>query len=491
MNAKTLIKLSIGIALPILILLLPREAMGLGAITVMQHRMIALFVFAMLFWVLEPIPIFSTSTVTIVLALLFMSNKGFAFARPAAQATPEELEAFGTILNYKSLMANFADPIIMLFLGGFFIGAAATKYRMDNNLGRVLLKPFGTRPSMVMLGMMVITAVFSMFMSNTATTAMMLAVLMPVLKSIEGKDPARIAFALAIPFAANIGGIGTPIGTPPNAVAMKYLVDGNGKELIGFAEWMMFAVPWVAVVLLLAWAVLILFFKPASKEIKVNFEGRWMKSPKAIIVYVTTAVTIGLWILSTPLKLGMSSTVIAMIPVGVFTATGVINSSDLKQMGWDVLWLVAGGFALGMGLMKTGLSNAIIEAVPFDQMPAVLIVVVGGLLAYVMASFMSNTATANLLLPVLAALGIALKDELSSLGGWVMMLLAVTFCCSLAMTMPISTPPNAMAYATGWIKTGHMARAGIVIGLISMLLVAGLMIVLKSVGYFNGLGVID
>lgn len=484
MNAKTLIKLVIGLALPLIVLAIPTESLGLEGLTTMEHRMIALFLFAMLFWVLEPIPIFATSTVTIVLALLFMSNKGFAFARPDSEATQAQLEAFGEIMSYKSLMANFADPIIMLFLGGFFIGAAATKYRMDTNLGRVLLKPFGTRPSMVMLGMMVITAIFSMFMSNTATTAMMLAVLMPVLKSIDGKDPARIAFALAIPFAANIGGIGTPIGTPPNAVAMKYLVDGDGKELIGFAQWMMFAVPWVVVVLLMAWGVLITFFKPASKQITVNFEGKWMRSPKAIIVYLTTAVTIGLWILSTPLKLGMSSTVIAMIPVGVFTATGVINSTDLKQMGWDVLWLVAGGFALGMGLKDTGLSQTLIDAVPFHQMPALAVVIVGGLLAYVMASFMSNTATANLLLPVLAVLGGALKDQLDPLGGWVMMLMAVTFCCSLAMTMPISTPPNAMAYATGWIRTGHMARAGIVIGIVSMLLVAALMFVLKSTGFF-------
>ena len=150
MNAKALIKLSIGIVLPLLILLIPRDSMGLGELTVMQHRMIALFAFALLFWVLEPIPIFATSTLSIVLALLFMSNKGFGFTRPGAGASEEQLAAFGNILNYKSLMANFADPIIMLFLGGFFIGAAATKYRMDNNLGRVLLKPFGTRPAFVM-----------------------------------------------------------------------------------------------------------------------------------------------------------------------------------------------------------------------------------------------------------------------------------------------------------------------------------------------------
>ncbi len=484
MDAKRWIKIAVGLAAALLVLALPAESFGIEGLTPLQQRVMATFVFAMFFWVLEPIPIFATSVLVIVIELLFMSDRGFKGLTIPADDGP---------LSYTAVMNNFADPIIMLFLGGFFIGAAATKYKLDINLGRVLIRPFGTRPKWVMLGMMIATAVFSMFMSNTATTAMMLAVLMPVLRSIDPDDPARIGFALCIPFAANIGGIGTPIGTPPNAVAMKYLTTGlvdpttaaqDVRPLITFGEWMLFAVPFVIVLLAFAWLLLGILFKPKADHIKVDFSGKWLKSGRAWVVYITSIVTIGLWLVGGKVH-GLHSGVIAMIPVGVFTATGVIDSSDLKKISWDVLWLVAGGFALGMALEDSGLATGLVNSIPFDTLPAILIVVVAGLLTYVMAGFMSNTATANLILPVMATLAVALPT-LDGLGGPVMLMLAVTFCASLSMCLPISTPPNAMAYATGWLQTPNMAKAGIVTGIVGLAMVAGLMIVLKLLGFFAG-----
>jgi len=479
MNRAKLIKLCIALILPAIVLLIPREMIPIEGLTVTQHRVIAIFVLALCMWVLEPIPIFATSVLVIVVELLTISNRSLIWLRPAGEAP----EGFGELLNYKAIMATMADPIMMLFLGGFFLGAAATKFQMDTNLGRVLLKPFGTRSSLVMLGMMVITAVFSMFMSNTATTAMMLAVLMPVLRSIDADDPARIGFALAIPFAANIGGIGTPIGTPPNAVGMKYLVDGAGQPLVTFAGWMMFAVPFVIVLLVLAWVLLLVFFKPRSPNLKVEFKGRWLRSPQAWIVYVTSAATILLWLTGGTVH-GLTSHTVALIPVAVFCCTGIMTSQDLKTLSWDVLWLVAGGFALGLALEKTGLSAALVQSIPFDTMPALLIVGIAVVLTYLMATFMSNTAAANLVLPILAALGLSLTS-LAPLGGQMMLILVVTFAASLAMTMPISTPPNAMAYATGWIKTPDMAKAGGVVGLLGLALTGAMAVVLKLVGYFD------
>jgi len=479
MNRARLIKLCIALLIPLIVLLIPREAIPIDGLTITMHRVLAIFALALCLWVLEPIPIFATSVVVIVLELLVISDKSIKWLMPGDGAA----EGFGEVLGYKSIMATMADPIIMLFLGGFFLGAAATKYQMDNNLGRVLLRPFGTRSSLVLLGMMVITAIFSMFMSNTATTAMMLAVLMPVLRSIDTDDPARIGFALAIPFAANIGGIGTPIGTPPNAVGLKYLRDAGGQPLISFSEWMMFAVPFVIVLLLLAWLLLLLLFRPKRPQLKVQFKGRWLRSGQAWIVYITSAVTILLWLTGGRVH-GLTSHTVALIPVAVFCCTGVMTSADLKTLSWDVLWLVAGGFALGLALEGTGLSGALVQSIPFQTLPALLIIGIAVALTYTMATFMSNTAAANLVLPIMAALGASLSS-LAPMGGQMMLILVVTFSASLAMTMPITTPPNAMAYATGWIQTGAMAKAGGVIGVIGVALLAAMAVILNMIGYFD------
>ena len=478
MNRARWIKIVISLAAAAIVLFIPREAFGIEGFNSLQQRVLATFVLAMFFWILEPIPIFATSVMVVVIELLFMSDKGIA------GVTTEQT------LGYKDVMHNFADPIIMLFLGGFFIGAAATKYKLDINLGRVLLRPFGTKPKWVMLGIMITTAIFSMFMSNTATTAMMLAVLMPVLRAIDPKDPARIAFALCVPFAANVGGIGTPIGTPPNAVAMKYLTTDlltpgieSPSPLITFGHWMLFAVPYVIILLALTWLVLLLFFKPKAERIEVDFSGKWLKSPQAWIVYITSSLTIILWLIGGKVH-GMNSYVIAMIPVAVFTMTGVIDSSDIKKLSWDVLWLVAGGFALGMGLQKSGLAESLVHSIPFDALPALVVVAIASVLAFAMANFMSHTATSNLILPVMATLAAALPT-LGGVGGPVMLLLTVTFCCSLSMTLPISTPPNAMAFASGWIETPQMAKAGLVTGIIGLALLAAMMALLHMLGFFG------
>lgn len=182
-----LLRYILPIVIPLLILMLPASAFPFETLTVMQQRVIAVFILAALCWVLEPIPIYATSMVVIVLELLFLSDKGIIFFRGDA-GQPQ----FGELLSYKDIMATMASPIIMLFLGGFFLAMAATKYRLDVNLARVLLKPFGNDPKMVMLGLMLITAIFSMFMSNTATTAMMLAILTPILRCLSPKTQAKL-----------------------------------------------------------------------------------------------------------------------------------------------------------------------------------------------------------------------------------------------------------------------------------------------------------
>jgi sodium-dependent dicarboxylate transporter 2/3/5 len=474
------IKLAIGIALPLVLWLLPTSLIPIPDITAIEHRLLAIFFMAVLFWVLEPIPIFATSVLIIALQVLTMSTGAIAPFKAGAGE-----EGFGTLLNYKSIMGYFAHPVVILFLGGFFIAAAATKYRLDVNLARVLIKPFGTKPSRVILGLMVITAIFSMFMSNTATTAMMLAVLAPVVAVVDMNDPGRIAMVLSIPVAANIGGIGTPIGTPPNAVALGSLVNLRDQGLIasvpGFGEWMLMAVPFVIIMLAIAWLLLLMLFKPATEKLELSFKSRWMTSPQAWVVYITSIATIVLWLLGK--QLGLSTYVVALLPVTVFTATGIITAGDLKKLSWDVLWLIAGGFALGGAMQATGLSASVVDAIPFGAMPGLLLLVVAAVLTTTMATFMSNTATANLLIPLMTTLGAA-HPGLGMVGGAVGLLIGVTFAASLGMAMPISTPPNAMAHATGMITTGNLAKIGLLIGAIGLTLTVVFVIILNQLGAF-------
>lgn len=449
----------IPILIPLIILLLPASAFPIDGLTVIQQRVIAIFLLAALCWVMEPIPIYATSVVIIVLELLLLSDKSLYLFR-LDQGQPH----FGDLMSYSEIMATFASPIIMLFLGGFFLAMAATKYRLDVNLARVLLKPFGHQPKYVMFGLMLITAIFSMFMSNTATTAMMLSILAPVITLFGAKDPAKIAFALCIPVAANIGGIGTPIGTPPNAIALKYL---TGENLITFGEWMFFGVPFVAVLLVFAWWLINAFYPATQQSIKLEIQGKFLKTPKAITVYVTFAITIILWLMGS--MHGMNSYTVALIPVAIFSLTGIINKEDLKKISWDVLWLVSGGIALGLALDKTGLAKLVVHSIPFDVFSPYVVLLGAALLCLLMANFMSHTATANLLMPIMAALGTSMVS-LTPLGGEVTLILVVTFAASLGMSLPISTPPNALAHATGHVESNQMARVGVIVGVVGVAL---------------------
>ncbi|CAK7036136.1 MAG: Sodium-dependent dicarboxylate transporter SdcS [Desulfovibrio sp.] len=470
MNKKHL-SIGLPVAFFFLILFLPTSAFQMPGLTVIEQRVIAIFVLAAFCWVLEPIPIFATSVLIIAAELVMLSDKGL-FLFTNGKGT----EGFGTLLSYQELMATFASPIIMLFLGGFFLAMAATKYQLDLNLARVMLKPFGGRPRWVLLGLMGITAIFSMFMSNTATTAMMLSILTPVLMALPAEDRGRTAFVLSIPVAANIGGIGTPIGTPPNAIALKYIMD---LHPISFGEWMLFGTPFVLVLLLVAWWLLCKLFPIASPTIDLDIKSEFVKSWRAIVVYVTFALTVVLWMLGG--MHGMNSYVVAMIPVAVFSCTGIITSKDLKTISWDVLWLLSGGIALGLALEKTGLAVRMVHSIPFDTFAPFVVLVAAMLITLLMANFMSHTATANLLLPIMAAMAAGLTG-LESMGGAVGLILAVTFAASLGMTLPISTPPNALASATGMVQTPDMAKVGVIIGVLGLVLTVVMLWALHVVG---------
>jgi len=404
-------------------------------------------------------------------------------ATPVSALTPSrvaEIKAMGPQTSFKSLLACFADPIIMLFIGGFILAIAASKTGLDLYLARVMLKPFGKNPKYVLLGFLMVTGIFSMFLSNTATAAMMLTFLGPVLKALPADGKGKIALALAIPIAANIGGMGTPIGTPPNAIALKYMNDIGIS--IGFGQWMAFMIPLTLLLLFIAWVMLLKLFPFKAKEITLNIEGELKKDWRSIVVYITFICTILLWVLDK--ATGVNANVVAMLPVGVCAIIGVLTKRDLEEISWSVLWMVAGGFALGVALKETGLADTLIAAIPFGNWPAIVMVVGSGLICYAMANFISHTATANLLVPILASVGAsgAVAANLAGLGGGSTLLIGVAIGSSLGMVLPISTPPNAIAASTGMIEQKDMVKTGLIMGVVGLVLGYTMLIVLGSTG---------
>lgn len=458
-NLKYFVLLPIVLAVTAFLWLAPASFFGIEALTVIQQRVIALFVFAALMWMFEIIPNWTTSLLVIVLSLLTVSNKGLGFL-----CDPR----FGQLVNYKDLMASFADPVVMLFLGGFVLAIMAEKYGLDVTMARFLLKPFGTKPKMVLLGFLIIIAVFSMFMSNTATAAMMLAFLAPVLAVLPKDDKGRIGLALAIPVAANLGGIGTPIGTPPNATAVKFLAEA-GYE-VTFMEWAVRMVPYVAVMIFLAWLVLQFLFPFKSEKVVLQIPENKKKADwKTYVVWVTFISTILLW--ATEQWHQINSNVVALIPLGVLTCTGIFTKDDIKEVNWTVLWLVAGGFALGTALQGTGLAKVLIQSIPFGSMSVLLVFIIAGIVCYLLSNFISNSATAALLIPILIVVAEGMADPEAtnnatflSMGGTHAMISFIAVCASIAMLLPISTPPNAIASSTGLVETKEMVKVGLIIG---------------------------
>lgn len=455
-NLKLYVMLPVIVAITLFLWLVPTTFFGIDGLTITEQRTIAIFVFAALMWMFEVIPTWTTSVLVIVIMLLTISDSSLPFLK--ADGVPGEL---GTLVSYKSLLATFADPVIMLFLGGFVLAIASSKYGLDVQLARVLLKPFGKKSEFVLLGFLLVIGTFSMFMSNTATAAMMLTFLAPVLKTLPPDGKGRIALALAIPIAANIGGIGTPIGTPPNAIAFGYLNDTLHLG-VTFADWMKIMVPYVFVMLLFAWGVLLWLYPFKQKTIELKIEGGHERTWRTYVVWVTFGLTILLWILES--VVGINSYVVAMIPVGVFCVTGVIKEEDLKDINWSVLWMVAGGFALGLALNATGLAEHLVSSIPFGEWLPLVVVLVAGFIGYFISNFISNTAAASLIVPILSAVGVGMGEALLPVGGLKVLLVGAVLCTSLAMLFPISTPPNALAHSTGLVTTKDMTKVGIIIG---------------------------
>ena len=407
-----------------------------------------LIFFAVSLWMTEAVPPFAVSILVV----------GFLVY---TQGSPIFAEHPVSITKYIN---TWSSPVILLILGGFFLAKGMEKTRLDYGLFAATVKIFGTRPRKFLLGLMLTTAIGSMLMSNTATTAIMIAAVTPFLPSLKHRDNLRKALLLGIPAAASVGGMGTIIGSPPNAIAVGAL-NAQGIE-VDFLQWMFYGFPAAIGLTLLFWFILIRKFKikgPAKELDEHKFEFPKFKKknrPFLRAVLVTIFLTLGLW-LTSPLH-GISVAAISGIPILLLTVTGVINADDVRTLPWDTLMLIAGGLALGIAIVDTGLAGLLLQQVQTPGGNVVFLILFLGILTAGLSNIMSNTAAASILIPVAILM---LGDNVLETT------LVISLCASTALLLPISTPPNAIAFSTGFLKQKDFRTGGIWIGLLGPVVV--------------------
>jgi solute carrier family 13 (sodium-dependent dicarboxylate transporter), member 2/3/5 len=425
------------------------------------HITLSIFLAAVALWIFEAIPIYATSLFVILMQVLLLSAEGILGSSYSLSESAYDAP------GYHYFLGVLANPIIILFLAGFMLAEGAVKYNLDRTLTRRLLHPFGSKPSSILLGLMLVTGVMSAFMSNTATTAMMMTVIIPIVAKLSQEDPFRIALALCIPIAANVGGIATPIGTPPNAVVLASLTE-NGFP-ITFTAWVAMVLPLAIIMLFTSWWLLMRIYPIKTATIELDIKAAGRPTFKSRLLTVIFGGTILLW-MSEALH-GIPTGLISVIPIALLTMTSILSKDDIRKLPWEVLWLVAGGLALGISLNQTGLSDWILRSVDWGQFSPIMLIAVFAIVSISLSNVLSHTVTATLLIPLAVSLSVSLDTEVGLLVAGV----TIAVSTSLSMMLPISTPPNAIAISTGLVKTKDLAKVGgfiAVIGLLFILLFA-------------------
>lgn len=417
----------------------------------------AILVTTVLLWITETLPLFATAFISISLQVLLLANPGqWRWLGFADDGGP-------TLHNF---MSAAVDPVLLLFFSGLVLSRAAVKTGVDRKLAAVVLRPMSGSPSRLLVGVIATTAFFSLWMSNTATTALMLTLVVPILTQIPAGHAFRKALVVAVPVSANIAGMSTPIASPPNAIAMSYITRA-GLELT-FVGWMLVAVPLVVLLLVATWWWLLRSYPPSSIDWSIELPDATLSRRGRWVVFVAV-LTFATWV-TEPLH-GIPAPVAASLPVTLFFATALITRDDVNSLDWDVLILIAGGLALGYTLQVTGLDQRLAGVVPIDASDGVRL---GALAAATLAlgTFFSNTAIASMFIPV-AVVTAALSTSI----GVTAFVVVTAFVASLSMALPMSTPPNAMAYGTGELTSRDFVRTGGLIGAVGAAVIVALALI--------------
>ena len=390
------------------------------------------------------------------------------------------LQSILRVQSFKAALAPFFDPVVMLLLGGFLLAIAVEKQDLDEYLAYQILSRMKADARFVILAIMATTAFLSMWISNTASTALMLTIALKLTDEIEDQrgNFSKI-MVLGIAYSATAGGLSTLVGTTTCAMAAGFLRDMIGHD-ITFLGWMFYGLPISIIMILVIWAVLFVVFPTDVKRmpsLDVKVESLNSKQKLTIVLFVFSLL---FWLtgkLPEPLAIalrwpghGLSSSVVAAIIAVFLLVSGLVDERDISRANWNTLLLIGGGLSLGAALETSGLVMRISEgllSLTSGRSDVVIISLVAafGLGISIIAS---NTASAGIFLPIAIALG------LSTGVNPVILAVVVGIATSLDFMLPVGTPPNAIAYSTGKVKMGEMIKAGIILDLVGVIVTIAL-----------------
>lgn len=454
-----------------------------------------LVAFAILFVLPAPAemsePAWRMTAITVWMVIWWLSE---AVPVPATALLPLVLMPFLGVLDMGDVSAKYGHPLIFLFLGGFLLAAAMQRVGLHRRVALKIVSWIGSTPGRIVLGFMLATAFLSMWISNTATTIMMFAVALSVIdfigRKIEDDDTVRrfgVTLMLGIAYSASIGGVGTLIGTPPNAVLASVLQETYDVE-ISFFSWMMLGVPVVVVMLPLCWLLLTkIVFPTRNMEIpdansviakEMDALGAPDRGEKLVAaVFLLTALS---WIFRKPLAdatgLPLSDTGIAMlaalilfsIPLSRSEGRFALDWEAARNIPWGVLLLFGGGLALAAGFSSSGLAEWIGKAVSGVEVSTVILVLLVTIAIVYLTEITSNTASTATFVPILGAVAVGLGLEATVLT------VPVALGASMAFMMPVATPPNAIVFSYDRMTLGDMVKAGFLMNIIAIVVAYGL-----------------
>ena len=457
------IGLLLGPSLFILLQFLTLDGLSSQAITV-----IALAAWMVCWWITEAVSISVTALLPLVVFPLF------------------------DIMSMNEVGANYGSSIVFLFFGGFVLALALEKVNLHKRIALTIIHKTGTTPNRVILGFMIATAFMSMWISNTASTVVMLPIALSVIQLLVQSDGVftkeerhfSLSVMLGIAFSANAGGIATVIGTPPNSVLIGLLENEYNME-ISFLKWMIIGLPFSVTMIGIIYFVLTRWMFPnkgiefasSNALIAQKLSDLGPTSPQEKHVLRIFAITVFLWVFRTLINsffpsLGLSDTMISVgcaialfsIPHQFKKGVFILKWKDTSRLAWGILILFGGGLALAKGMSTTGIVSLITDGIANANLNVLFTVSLLILLMLFMTELMSNVALVAVLAPVVAGIAIGLEIPLLYL------LIPVTMASSCAFMLPMATPPNAIVFASGYVRVAQMARVGIFINLIAVAL---------------------
>lgn len=386
-------------------------------------------------WITEAVPAFAVALLIIGLQIITLGTPG------------GPLLAAADTRGWEMFVRPWASPPMWLFFGGLVLAAAATRTGMDRHLAQRVLRWSGGRAQVLLPALMALTFVLSMFMSNTATTALLLVMLRPALQGLPQDSSTARSLLLGLAVAANLGGMGTIIGSPPNTIAAGLL---EKEQPVDFLRWTLLALPPALFLSAMVWlqlarrmrgdnTTLLPIELPGSEQV-IEPVRRWQRLATMMVFLLTVALWMsGEWH-------GIPTGVVSFVPIVALSMIGVIRREEIKSIDWDVLILLAGGLSLGVGIEASGLAKWLAAGVGAMGMPPWAAGLALAWIAALVSNLMSNTAAANILLPVTLVIA-STSGESADL-----MVIPAALGCSVAMALPISTPPNALVYSSNRLR---------------------------------------